>query len=94
MISGARFVFAICIAAISAGAATAQSGGGYDLQWNVRSAGGGSMNGGGYTVTASIGQPASSACAASASGKTLRNGFWGGITEGDVIFRNGFDTGC
>jgi hypothetical protein len=88
-----RFVFALG-AAIAGGAAMAQSGAGYDLHWNARTAGSGSMNGAGYAVTASIGQPAASACINGASGKTLRTGFWGGITEGDVIFRNGFDPGC
>ncbi len=91
---GTRFALAVGVAAITGGAATAQSGGGYDLHWNAHTAGGGTGIGGGYTVTANIGQPAPSACAFGTSGKTLRSGFWGGITEGDVIFRNGFDPGC
>jgi hypothetical protein len=89
----ARFVCALG-AAISGSVAMAQAGGGYDLHWNARTAGGGRSSGAGYTVTASIGQPATSACINGISGKTLRSGFWGGITEGDVIFRNGFDPGC
>jgi hypothetical protein len=71
----------------------AQSGGGYDLHWNAQTAGGGSMSGAGYSVIASVGQPTASACVTGSSGEKMRGGFWAGITEGDVIFRNGFDPG-
>ena len=79
-------------AAVSISAALAQSGGGYDLHWNTLSGGGGAMSGAGYSVNGTIGQhAASTACA---NGYALRSGFWAGVPETDVIFRDGFETGC
>ncbi len=94
MKAGARFVFVAGVAAISGGAATAQSGGGYDLHWNTPAAGGRAMAGNAYTMTGTVGQAAASASACGASGYAVRSGLWAGIPEGDVIFRNGFDPGC
>jgi len=90
----ARLRIGLAGAAIVAacGAALAQSGGGYDLHWNVAGGGGGAMSGAGYTLNGTVGQyAASTACA---NGYALRSGFWAGVAETDVIFRNGFEPGC
>ncbi|HZW50917.1 MAG TPA: hypothetical protein VFF05_03590 [Rudaea sp.] len=88
----ARFAL---VATLTCGAAGAQSGGGYDLHWNAPAAGGATMADAGYTLTGTVAQPAAkAACASGASGYTLRDGFWAGQPGGDVIFRNGFETGC
>ncbi|HEX3124849.1 MAG TPA: hypothetical protein VHQ21_16260 [Rhodanobacteraceae bacterium] len=92
MIRRARFAWFAAAVAVSGSAALAQSGGGYDLHWNVPATGGGAMNGAGYSVTGAVGQHAvSMACA---SGYTLRSGFWAGVPETDVTFRDGFEPGC
>jgi hypothetical protein len=85
----ALLAIAIIFAATMCGAAFAQSGGGYDLHWNVVAAGAGAMNGAGYMLTGTLAQhTAAQACA---NGYALRSGFWVGVPEADVIFRNGFD---
>jgi hypothetical protein len=88
----ARQIAMAAIVIVSA-AASAQSGSGYDLHWNTIASGGGAMNGNGYSLNGSPGQSAV-AVSCGASGYTLRSGWWAGIPEGDVIFRNGFDAGC
>jgi len=90
----ARFAFVAGVAAISGGAATAQSGAGYDLYWNAIAAGGHAMAGNAYTLTGTVAQPAAAASACGASGYAVRSGLWAGVPGGDVIFRNGFDPGC
>ena len=72
----------------------AQSGGGYDLHWNVPGAGGAAMSGAsGYILNGTIGQADASPAGAmtGASSYALRGGFWAGVHENDVIFRNGVE---
>lgn len=53
----------------------AQSGGGYDLTWSAISGGGATLStGGGYTLGATIGQPA--ADSSSGGSYSLNSGFW------------------
>jgi hypothetical protein len=54
--------------------ASAQSGGGYDLTWNVLGSGGGSNSGGGYTLNGTLGQPAAGTL--NGDGYILVSGFW------------------
>lgn len=83
---------ALLVATMSGSAALAQSGASYDLHWNASAAGGVAMTEAVYAVTGTVGQhTASTACA---NGYTLRSGFWPGVPETDVIFRNGFEAGC
>jgi hypothetical protein len=89
-----RVGLAILAIITAGGGASAQSGGGYDLHWNIPGAGGGAMTGGGYSINGTIGQYlASTACA---NGYLLHSGFWAGqpATGADVIFRNGFESLC
>lgn len=81
------------IVALTGGGASAQSGGGYDLHWNLPAAGGAAMSGGGYTLTGSVGQHEANSAGTmtSASCYALRGGFWSGAQSSDVIFRNGFE---
>lgn len=78
-----------------AGAALAQSGGGYDLHWNTQDGGGGAMSGANsYSLTGTLAQAdASPAGAASgANAYVLRGGFWAGVhATNDVIFRDSFE---
>ena len=72
----------------------AQSGGGYDLHWNTQSDGGAAMSGtNGYTLTGSVAQPEVNPAGpqTGANSYALRAGFWEGVSENDVIFRNGFE---
>ena len=73
----------LAVATFAAGAALAQSGGGYDLTWSTIDAGGGTSTGGGYTLSATIGQPDAGA-SLSGGGYTLDGGFWAGGTSGGV----------
>ncbi len=58
------------------GVAHAQSGSGYDLEWNTIDNGGAAFaTGGGYALRGSIGQPDAGALAGS-HGYTLSGGFW------------------
>jgi len=65
--------------------AHAQSGGGYDLTWNTIDCGGGSCEGGGYTLVGTLGQPDAST-AMSGSGYILVGGFWGGAAAQYKIY--------
>jgi len=58
----------------AASPARAQSGGGYDLTWNVLAGGGDASNWGGYTLQGTIGQPA--AVTLSGGLYSLHSGFW------------------
>ncbi len=83
-------------ALLLAGAALAQSGGGYDLRWNTQDSGGSSMSGAnGYVLVGTVAQPDSNPAGAlnGAGGYALRGGFWVGTTETiDAIFGNSFET--
>jgi hypothetical protein len=80
------------VATLTCGAAGAQSGGGYDLHWNVPGAGGAAMSGAGYTLGGTVSQHAASESCA--HGYKVSSGFWAGARGGDVIFRNGYEAGC
>ena len=54
--------------------ASAQSGGGYDLTWNVIAGGGGTSTGGAYSLSGTIGQ--SDTDTLSGGAYTLHGGFW------------------
>lgn len=85
---------ALCLAAaIGAGVAQAQSGGGYDLHWNTLDAGGQATSGAnGYALNGTVAQADAGVPAGGANGYGLRGGFWPGVHEaGDVLFRNGFE---
>jgi len=93
MMARPRWFVAGLFAGLLAGShATAQSGGGYDLQWNAHAANGSAMHGASYALDATVGQPASAVVCG--HGYVLRSGFAAGIAATDVIFRSGFDTGC
>ena len=62
-------------AGLLASAATAQTGGGYELTWSTVDGGGGTSTGGSYSVTGTAGQP--DAGTASGGGYTVAGGFWG-----------------
>ena len=69
------FLLLVLLALALPSAARAQSGGPYDLTWSNVSAGG-SVSGGSYTLTASVGQP--DAGMLSGGSYTLAGGFLGG----------------
>ncbi len=54
--------------------ASAQTGGGYDLTWNVIAGGGGTSTGGPYSLSGTIGQ--SDAGTLSGGAYVLNGGFW------------------
>ncbi len=69
---GIVLVVAICL--VWTVPASAQTGGPYDLHWNVIAGGGGTMTGGSYSLSGSIGQPATAVSAGGAF--TVTGGFW------------------
>jgi hypothetical protein len=78
--------------------ALAQTGGGYDVHWNVAAAGGGAMSGAnGYAIDGTIAQVevTPGGAMSGATNYALRGGFWVGIAnlQSDVIFRSGFEAG-
>ena len=61
----------------------AQTGAGYTLSWwTIDSGGSQNMAGGGYTLSATVGQP--DAATASNAGYTLSGGFWSPRISGSV----------
>ncbi len=75
----------IVAALLIAGAASAQTGGGWDLTWSTIDCGGAGSNnpstGGGFTVLGTAGQP--DAQASTGGGFTVTGGFWvGGAAAG------------
>jgi len=82
----------VLIATASAGAARAQTGGGYDLHWNTHSGGGAAMAGAGYTLAGTIGVVAAESMQGN-EGRVLRGGFWAGLHDpSDAIFQSGFES--
>jgi hypothetical protein len=80
-----RLALTLLLAAIlGAGAALAQTGGGYDLTWSTVDGGGGSA-GGGYQLTGTFGQPDAGA-ALGGGGYSLSGGFWGGASAGSRVY--------
>jgi hypothetical protein len=72
---GLIVIIVILTAATSAFPIAAQSGGGYDLTWNVLAGGGAtSLGGGAYTLSGTLGQPA--AGTQSQAPYNLLGGFW------------------
>ena len=87
---------AIAIACCGAGAAFAQSGGGYTMRRHTEDAGGARMGGAtGLVLQGTIGQPdANAALLSGAQGYVLRGGFWvAGVTveRTDALFANSFE---
>jgi hypothetical protein len=66
----------VAFLALTVSAATAQTGGGYDLTWSTIDGGGGSASGGSYTLDGTIGQ--FDAGVMSGGAYTLSGGFWNG----------------
>ncbi len=60
----------------------AQSGGGYDLSWSTVDGGGGTSEGGGYTLFSIAGQP-DTGPSMSGGNYTLAGGFWGAGGQGE-----------
>jgi hypothetical protein len=67
-----------------AGAALAQTGGGYDLTWWTVDGGGGRLEGGGYVLDSTAGQ-ADAGPALSGGGYGLAGGFWVGVAGGESM---------
>ena len=88
-----RLPAALVLTAVSATLALAQSGGGYDLHWNVPASGGGPMSGAnGYTLIGTVGQTAASPAAITTCAKyAVHSGFWAGIQLSNEIFCSGFE---
>ncbi len=75
-------VLALVVGLLAVNVALAQSGGGYDLiRWTV-DGGGGAVNGGGYTLSGTAGQPEPGA-ALTGGGYVLTGGFWPGASSGE-----------
>jgi hypothetical protein len=77
-------VVVVLFAAVFLGATAptlAQSGGGYDLTWNVIGGGGATFStGGGYSLGGTIGQAVAGGPATGGS-YSLNSGFWAGVTN-------------
>lgn len=76
-----------------AGLAFAQSGGNYVMQKQVIGAGAAVANGGGHTLTGTVGQT-DAAPAMQGNGYSLHGGFWAAgscDSHADAIFCNGFE---
>lgn len=69
-------LLALALLAPAAPAVLAQSGGAFALAWNVVVGGGGTVTGGAYTLTGSIGQAAAGS-AATGGPYSLSGGVWG-----------------
>jgi hypothetical protein len=75
----------------------AQSGATYTLDWRTLDAGGElEMQGGGYTLSSTIGQVDANALGPMANGPwSLDGGFWPGVLvpggNGDALFQDGFE---
>lgn len=92
MIGSARIVLVGAAVVLSGSVALAQSGGNYVMQKQVVGAGGTATSGGAYTLIGTVGQHA--AAVSCANNYSVRSGFWPGVPQTDVIFRNGFEAGC
>jgi hypothetical protein len=81
-----RLTLALLIAVIlGAGAALAQTGGGYDLTWSTIDGGGGGSTGGGYQLAGTLGQPDAGATL-SGGVYSLSGGFWAGASTGSQVY--------
>jgi hypothetical protein len=73
-LTAALLVLAL-FAAVSTG--RAQTGGGYNLEWNTIDGGGGTSTGGGYSLSGTVGQADAGTLAQTPY--TLLGGFWSGV---------------
>lgn len=81
-----RLALTLLLAAIlGAGAALAQTGGGYDLTWSTIDGGGGGSTGGGYQLAGTLGQPDAGATLGGGS-YSLSGGFWSGASAGSRVY--------
>lgn len=69
----------LLVAGVLAPAATAQTGGSYELTWSTVDSGGGTSTGSDYAVTGTAGQ--SDAGDASGGAYTAAGGFWDAVAE-------------
>lgn len=76
---GTLVFVAVILLAIGGVAASGQTGSGFDLTWHRISCGGDSLQGAGYTLSTTIGQPEAGVLAG--GGYTLVGGFWGGAVS-------------
>ena len=72
-----EILLAVALTLIVAGVAVAQSGNGYDLSWWTVDGGGGEVQGSGYTLTGTAGQPEAGPVLTGGD-YTLYSGFWPG----------------
>jgi hypothetical protein len=72
----AILLLCLSVVAMFSGAAYAQTGGGFDLSWQVIGGGGGQSAGGSFTVDGTVGQAVVGSSAR--SGYTVDHGFWTG----------------
>jgi hypothetical protein len=80
---------ALIFASAGLPAATAQTGGPYDLTWNTFDGGGGTSAGGVFSVTGTIGQHDATVMMANGGNFTLAGGFW--ASGGLLCFVDLFD---
>ena len=81
-----RLALILLVAAIlGAGAALAQTGGGYDLTWSTIDGGGGASAGAGYQLTGTLGQP-DAGTPLSGGVYSLSGGFWAGVSTGNKLY--------
>jgi hypothetical protein len=93
-----KLILALAMFLLLTSVVLAQSGGGYDLSWSTMDGGGGTSEGGGYTLFGIAGQP-DTGPSMSGDDYTLAGGFWGvgglaGSPGGGpiylpIIFKNG-----
>lgn len=72
-------LLALALMMAGTSAVLAQAGGAFALAWSVVSAGGGTMTGGVYSLTGSVGQVAAGSVATGGP-YSLSSGVWGGAT--------------
>lgn len=85
---------AIALAVFAAGSMPLQSGTPleFSIDWYTIDGGGGTSEGGPFSLSGTVGQHDAHPSAAQGGEFTLVGGFWGGgIPENDLIFRDGFE---
>ena len=82
------FCYLVIVAVVLAGAggvALAQTGGPYNLEWNTIDGGGGTVSGGIYSLSGTVGQ-ADAAAVMTGGAYTLSGGFWAGASPGGPVY--------